>query len=138
VSASEPRARELTCPSWQCEPGATLLGVVNAGGTVGYITPALEVDEDFVARAHRGRTPERRFRFAGPCVEGRCRHWTGERCGVIDEVMSTPDPPAVESLPRCSIRSNCRWFDQAGADACRVCPFVVTDLRKLEAETINT
>ena len=91
MAACESTDDGLTCPSSNCEPGATLLGVVNSDGTVGYITPALEIDEQFVARARAGRPPERRFRFAGPCVESRCHHWTGERCGVIDEVMSTPD-----------------------------------------------
>ena len=130
--------RELTCPSWQCAPGATLLGVVNPDGTIGYVTPALEVDGEFCDRAQAGRAPERRFRFAGPCVEGRCGHWTGERCGVIDEVMRTPDRPTVDPLPRCSIRASCRWFDQRGAAACRVCPFVITDLTSLETEVDAT
>jgi hypothetical protein len=52
--------------------------------------------------------------------------------------MRTPDRPTVDPLPRCSIRANCRWFDQQGADACRVCPFVITDLTSLETEVDAT
>jgi hypothetical protein len=31
-------------------------------------------------------------------------------------------------LPRCAIRSSCRWFAQRGAEACAVCPLVVADI----------
>lgn len=120
----------LTCPSSRCEPGATLLGVVNADGTVGYISPALTIDEDFVATARRGRTPESRFRFAGPCVESGCRQWTGSSCGVIERVLEADLAEAAPdrgSLPHCSIRSSCRWFAQEGAAACAVCPLVITE-----------
>ena len=125
---------ERTCPSSSCEPGAKLIGVVNSDGTVGYVSPPLEIDVDFVEHAKRGRTPEKRFRFAGPCVEGRCAQWTGSRCGVIDTVLTTPDrPQAPERLPHCGIRSTCRWYAQSGAEACAVCPLVVTDLREPQA-----
>ncbi len=133
-SAAEPAqdAAGLACPSSRCEPGATLLGVIEVDGTVGYITPRLTIDEDFVERARRGRKPESRFRFSGPCVEAGCRQWTGSRCGLIDRVLDAglehPHPEAERGgLPQCSIRSSCRWFDQAGAEACRVCPLVITD-----------
>ncbi|HEX8646546.1 MAG TPA: hypothetical protein VF715_06570 [Thermoleophilaceae bacterium] len=130
-TSSAPDDPERTCPSSSCEPGAKLIGVVGADGTVGYVSPPLEIDADFVERARRGRTPEKRFRFAGPCVEGRCAQWTGSRCGVIDTVLTTPDrPSAPERLPHCGIRSSCRWYAQSGAEACAVCPLVVTDLRE--------
>jgi hypothetical protein len=125
-------SEERTCPSSRCEPGATLLGVVNSDGTVGYVTTPLTIDEDFVATANEGRTPERRFRFAGPCVEGRCQQWTGSRCGVIDKVLDMPTDnlPDAAGLPKCSVRTTCRWYAQSGAAACRVCPYVITDLRE--------
>ena len=131
-SGTEAGTRELSCPSARCEPGATLLGVVQADGTVGYITPGLTIDDDFVATARQGRAPEKRFRFAGACVESGCKQWTGTRCGVIDRVLEADLEPAEpvagrSSLPHCSIRSACRWFAQSGADACRVCPLVITD-----------
>ena len=127
---SEDGGRRLTCPSARCEPGATLLGVVEADGTVGYITPRLTVDEAFVEQASRGRAPEKRFRFAGACVESGCAQWTGSRCGVIDRVLEgglLDDGANAQGLPHCSIRSSCRWFAQSGAEACGVCPLVITD-----------
>ncbi|MFB2972660.1 hypothetical protein ACE1CD_27180 [Aerosakkonema sp. BLCC-F183] len=36
----------------------------------------------------------------------------------------------VERLPRCQIRSNCRWWKQEGRAACRRCPQVVTTVYK--------
>jgi hypothetical protein len=139
-------APERSCPSARCEPGATLLGIVNGDGTVGYITPPLQIDDQFVQRVKQGRDPEKRFRFAGTCVEGGCKQWTGSRCGVIDRVLAAgvaPAAPAGEdagaraSLPQCAIRSTCRWFAQSGADACRVCPLIATDLTESRAETAD-
>jgi hypothetical protein len=92
----------------------------------------MTVDEDFVAVARRGRSPEKRFRFAAPCVEDRCVQWTGSRCGVIDTVLTAdglPEARGTAGRSRCPIRSSCRWFAQSGLDACAVCPVVVTDCR---------
>jgi hypothetical protein len=127
------RRQTVLCPSARCEPGATVIGVVGADGKVGYVRPRVEIDEDFVKRARGGRTPERRFRFAQPCVESGCRHWTGARCGVIDAAINLDPPPAAE-LPRCSIRAQCRWFSQSGVPACRVCPLVVTRVGPAEVD----
>jgi hypothetical protein len=121
----------LLCPSARCEPDSILLGVVMSDGRVGYLRPEQRIDADFVAAAHGGRAPEKRFRFAQPCVEGRCSHWTGSRCGVIQNVLESVEGrvAACESrpLPRCTIRPRCRWFAEHGTRACAVCPLVVTE-----------
>lgn len=121
-----------TCPSAACEPGAILLGLVDAGDRVGYLSPPLRIDEEFVSRARRGRSPEKRFRFAAPCVEAGCRQWSDGRCGVIDEVLASAEAVALAepgALPRCAIRSSCRWYAQVGREACEVCPLIITDCR---------
>jgi hypothetical protein len=117
------------CPSGKCEPGAKLLGIIQADGTVGYLGDPIEIDGDFSDRAHRGRTPERRFRFVNPCAECGCRQWTGTRCGVIDKVLTELEGSETEQLPKCGIRPHCRWFKQNGAAACAVCSLVITDTR---------
>jgi hypothetical protein len=125
-----------TCPSGRCEEGATLLGIVGPDGILGYVAPPMTIDADFVSRARRGRTPESRFRFAEPCAEGRCAQWTGDRCGLIDELLESPGGSAAarerptDRLPRCGIRGSCRWFAQRAADACRICPLVVRTPRE--------
>ena len=119
------------CPSYSCQPGAILLGIVMRDGRVAFSSDQLIINEEFVQIAHEGRTPEKRFRFGGQCVQNGCRQWTGERCGVIDKITETANIN-VESaaLPECSIRSECRWFYQRGAEACAVCPEIVTDSRE--------
>ena len=124
--------RPVLCPSGRCEPGALLLGIVGPDGVVGYLPHQVTVDEAFVERAQQGRTPEARFRFAEPCVSGRCANWAadaagGGRCGVIDQVVHSPHarPAGDRPLPRCSIRARCRWFAQSQAQACASCPLVV-------------
>lgn len=121
---------DLLCPSAPCEPGALLLGLVGGDGRVGYLRPALEIDEDFIAKALSGRTPEKRFRFAQPCRESGCQHWGDGRCGVAD--AATESDEGEGALPACAIRPRCRWFAQSGASACRNCPTVVTDVTSSE------
>jgi len=124
-------SRPLLCPSSRCTAGARLIGIVQQNGTVTFTPDDLRIDEDFVRIAEQGRKPESRFRFAGPCQRAHCAQWAGERCGVIDLVLSQAPEAAVQSslaLPNCSIRSKCRWFDQSGAAACRACPLVITEI----------
>ena len=122
-----------TCPSARCEKDAALFGIVGHDGVVGFITPPIRIDQDFTEAAHHGPPPEGRFRFAQQCVEGHCQQWTGSRCGLIDQVLLSPEGATLlerssrsnGALPRCAIRRTCRWFAQAGTKACAVCPFVV-------------
>jgi hypothetical protein len=117
-----------TCPSARCETGATLLGIVNAAGEVSLLGNTMAIDETFVQTAQTGRSPEQRFRFANKCVKSGCTQWTGTRCGVIDNVLNQIEEKYwKENLPSCAIRPTCRWFSQSGADACRVCTYVITD-----------
>ena len=119
----------LQCPSARCEEGATLLGVVQPDGSVAHLPQPLVVDSRFVELASRGRAPEKRFRFGNSCKESGCRQWRDGRCGVVDDVVSRLHALAEPGrLPRCSLRPQCRWFRQSGAEACAVCRFVVTDL----------
>lgn len=134
TATARPAAPRL-CPSARCEPGATLLGVVGADGRVGYLTPAMVIDESFVARVRdHAAPPESRFRFAQPCVEGGCHHWTGDACGLIGrvrralaDVEEAPVAAMPPAAPRCSIRHACRWFAQDGLAACQACPLVITE-----------
>jgi hypothetical protein len=130
---------QVLCPSARCQEGAYVVGIVGPDGTVGYLSPLLQVDGNFAAAAHVGRAPEGRFRFAQPCVESGCVNWEGARCGVIDRAMVAKSQAEANlgelnsGLPRCSIRRWCRWFGQAGADACVTCPLVITDTPKRPA-----
>jgi hypothetical protein len=139
------RLGSALCPSSRCEDGATLIGIVLPSGRVAFSSSRLEVDEEFVNIARAGRSPEKRFRFASACAKHGCRQWSNERCGVIDRlidqrVSSEPlvaqpksepleAPRSDAALPACSIRSECRWFQQAGREACVICPDVITDMR---------
>jgi hypothetical protein len=120
------------CPSARCEPGALLLGIVGSNGRVGMIVPPLPIDAAFVDQAAMGRMPEKRFRFAGRCVEGDCLYWTGDRCGVIETALTVLDDQARSEashpLRACGIRHACRWFSQQGRNACSVCPLIVTEV----------
>jgi hypothetical protein len=118
------------CPSATAAPGNLLLGVVGEDGTVAILPEPLTIDKAFLDVAHRGRSPEERFRFAGACHKGACKQWATGRCTVIDRAIATtrPPEPSIDLLPECAIRGNCRWYTQSGATACHACPLVVTDV----------
>ena len=120
------------CPSALARPDAALIGVVQADGTVALLGRPLPATAAFLAEARRGREPERRFRFAAPCVEAECRQWTGGRCGVIDRVVGALGPEAdagAEGARPCGIRRRCRWHAQIGPAACEGCRLVITETR---------
>jgi hypothetical protein len=120
---------ELLCPSGRCASGSQLIGIVGSDGRLGYVTPPLEVDANFVEISKRGRAPESRFRFAEPCLGQTCQHWADNECGLIGRLSAGAGNQLALSeeseLPRCGIRSRCRWFSQRGREACGVCPLVV-------------
>lgn len=124
----------IMCPSNRCKPGSKLLGVREADGKVSLLPEALPIDEHFIESVSGGEVnPEQRFRFTNKCVEGGCAQWTGKGCGVIDQLVQYLEQiPDQETLPRCSIRPVCRWYLQKGADACRICPYVVTDITEFD------
>lgn len=126
----EDRDEPLACPSAPAQPGAALLAIVGSDGRLAHVSPPIPVDEAFVATASRHGAPEARMRFTAPCLEAGCAQWTGSSCGVIEQVLATgvhEDQPT--RLPRCDIRSGCRWYRQEGGAACRACPLVLTDGR---------
>lgn len=86
------------------------------------------MSREFLAIAATGHAPETRFRFSSACIQSACKQWADGGCslpGRLAALISTAEAPA-SPLPQCSIRAQCRWFEQRGADACRVCPVVAT------------
>jgi hypothetical protein len=37
-------------------------------------------------------------------------------------------PTVVSAIPACVLRAQCRWWHQEGAEACKRCPQVVTEM----------
>lgn len=140
---SRERSEGLVCPSGRCAVGSKLIGIVGSDGRLGYVTPPLEVDANFIEVSKRGRPPESRFRFSEPCLGQNCGHWTDNECGLIGRMCASADNQQGvvhddAELPSCAIRSECRWFSQRGREACAVCPLVVRipRLPRAEAERI--
>jgi len=123
----KPDKSSLMCPSARCESGAVLIGMVRPDSTVGHIPQRMEVDADFVKTANSDGLAETRFRFASPCVKAGCSQWKNNQCGVVEDAADELADMQTKTLPKCSIRKDCRWFKQRAAEACRVCSFVVTD-----------
>ena len=112
------------CPSAPLYEGSKLLGVVT-GETVALLSAPMEVDDVFIKAANKGKAAEEKFRFVNKCMKSGCEQWTGESCGVIKRVLNSMEEKLVEDgIPDCSIRSHCRWHQQEGYSACKVCTIV--------------
>ena len=123
--------RRILCPSARshCQ-GAQVFGVV--GGTadapeVAYLpTPQLVTDE--LLQLSGPVRPGEVFRIAAPCACSGCGHFAPEasQCRLVEKVVQWL-PTVVDKLPPCSIRPECRWWQQEGKAACVRCPQVVTE-----------
>ena len=118
------------CPSAQ--PGMTgsvVLGIVGGSAAepqVGYLVGSLPVTDEILAIAAPVK-PTEVFRFAAPCAGSNCQHYDGVDCRLAKRVIHLL-PAVVDVLPACSIRRDCRWWQQEGKAACLRCPQVVTEM----------
>lgn len=122
------------CPSHRCKLGSSLLGIRQGNGTIAILPQALSIDEDFIDKVKQHPIPpEQRFRFTNKCIDKGCRQWNGKGCDVVERVVSFLNIiPQNKELPKCSIRNKCRWFVQKGLDACKICPYVLTEITEEE------
>lgn len=118
------------CPSADCKENVILIGIVKENGRIQFISrDKIFIDKEFVHIANLGRKPEKRFRFADTCMTHGCKQWAEGRCGVIDKAIQLlPHEYESSELPACSIRDQCRWYEQLGAKARAVCPEIITDM----------
>ncbi|MFN6526294.1 nitrogen fixation protein [Nostoc sp. ChiSLP03a] len=112
-------------PEWQ---DSVVFGVV--GGTVteprvAYLKHPQPVTDELIAKASPV-TPTEIFRTAAPCATKGCQHFDGKDCRLAMRVVENL-PKVVDDLPPCSIRRDCRWWQQEGKAACMRCPQVITD-----------
>jgi hypothetical protein len=118
----------LFCPSSQPGvEGARVLGVIQQtsfGQELAYLDELLPATPEVLALAAPVQ-PTEVFRLAAKCQTSRCPHFEGTRCGLAARIVQLL-PTVVDTLPRCQIRSECRWFRQEGGAACRRCPQVST------------
>jgi hypothetical protein len=121
----------ILCPSHKCMEGSKLLGIQQIDGKMAILSKPLEINHhEFIGDELH---PERSFRFINKCASVDCHQWKHGKCSIAQQLgQSFIDKN--ESVPDCSIRSQCRWFKQEGIDICRLCPRVVTDVN---AEQVN-
>ena len=118
------------CPSAQpVAESSVVLGVINGtpdGPRISYLEKPLAATEDILSLT--GSVPPTEvLRIGAPCAGHDCRHYDGSTCRLVTRVVQLL-PPVVDALPPCSIRLECRWWQQEGKAACLRCPQVVTDI----------
>ena len=114
-------------PDWQ---DAKVFGVV--GGTsdtpaTAYLNTPAPVTAELLKLAEPV-APAEVFRFAALCACSACDHYSEaqSKCRLVEKTERWV-PIVSESLPVCSIRAECRWWQQEGRAACMRCPQVVTN-----------
>jgi hypothetical protein len=116
------------CPSAQPGmPDCRILGVVQRDRPkplVLYLKEVLAATDEVLAMAAPLK-PTDVFRLAATCAEEGCPHFDGADCRLARRVVQLL-PRAVDQLPPCNIRKDCRWHAQEGRDACLRCPEIST------------
>ena len=116
------------CPSAQPGmPDCRVLGLVQWEGAsprLEYLNEHVPATPEVLALAAPLK-PTEVFRLAATCAEDRCPHFDGTDCRLATRIVQIL-PSAVDSLPPCIIRKNCRWYTQEGGAACQRCPEVTT------------
>lgn len=132
-------ARTLFCPSAMPQmPNSIVLATVDQSSGaphephVTYLGRALPVTGDVLEQAGRDGQPTDKLRFAAPCAQSRCHHWSGSHCRVAEEVVRS-FPEVDQEPPACRLRPVCRWWEQEGVAACTRCSQVVTTDERLIA-----
>jgi hypothetical protein len=118
----------LQCPSAQ--PGMespSIFGVI--GGQAGaectsYFDARIPATDEALSITG-DVAPLKVYRIAAQCEQSKCLHFDGSDCQLARRIVQLL-PLAVDELPNCAIRPECRWFAQEGAPACRRCPQIVT------------
>jgi hypothetical protein len=107
--------------------GSMVFGVVSGTAEeplVAWIERPVPVTDELLALT--GPVPPTQvLRIAAPCQEQACCHFDGTDCRLATRLVQLL-PPAVDALPPCRIRADCRWFTQEGSAACQRCPRIVT------------
>ena len=119
--------KQAWCPSGDPSlPETVVLGVQSyERGELTYLAEPIAAAEA-LEMVPEGVAPTRILRFASHCSTG-CSHRDGPDCTLIKRIMAIPAAePGTTSVPRCHLRSHCKWWDQVGVEACQRCPAVST------------
>jgi hypothetical protein len=131
--------KRLMCPSAQPEmDDSVVLGVLEdtpEGKRLAWIEEPQPVTPQLLSLT-REVDPRNIFRFAARCEENRCVHFDGKDCQLATRIVQIL-PRAVEVLPPCSIRPECRWYQQEGKAACHRCPEVITHFDNTSAQMLE-
>jgi hypothetical protein len=125
------------CPSAQPGmEGCRVLGVVQRDGPtplLQYLNETVPATPEVLAMSAPLKATEV-FRLAATCAEHHCPHFDGTDCRLATRIVQIL-PAAVEALPPCIIRKDCRWYSQEGGAACKRCPVITTATYDVSPET---
>jgi hypothetical protein len=114
----------------------TVLGVVQHDGpkpVLLYLKTPVAATPGVLAMAAPLK-PTEVFRLSATCAEHTCPHYDGTDCRLASRIVDMV-APAVDALPPCIIRKDCRWYSQEGSAACLRCPEITTVTYDLSPET---
>ena len=120
-------AEIMDCPSAPlADPNARVFGVVQGvdAPRVHYLQSPIPVSDDLL-KLNESLHLSVVVRAAAPCAEDLCRHHSQGSCQLATRIVK--DLPEVSSaIPKCGLRSSCKWWSEQGVAACHRCPQVAT------------
>jgi len=119
---------QLDCPSAQPDmDGARPYGIICGSPQktrIAFFKRSVQAQFDWRTRFADSEATKV-LRFAARCEQGRCSHYSGDRCSLGRRVAEEL-PAVVDKAPSCLVRASCRWHAEQGLAACFRCPQVVT------------
>nr|MBB6141726.1 hypothetical protein [Mucilaginibacter sp. X5P1] len=124
------KSKLFLCPSSAVSEGSRILGVKQQDGTIGILPIPIKLNHDFNQNCiSQNINPIEHFRFVNNCIDSKCRQWINNKCSITAKALSVLNMiPIEEHLPKCGIRSDCRWYKQERASACKFCKYIITDM----------
>ena len=123
----------LLCPSAQFDgEGANVFGIVGGdqhNRRIIYLKSAIPATTIDIS-TFEGVPPGEVVRSAAPCAKSGCDHHSKEtsQCTLVQRIVADV-APNVESLAYCAIRTQCVWWAQEQAEACKRCSLIVREDR---------
>jgi hypothetical protein len=116
-----------SCPSAPFKKGHSIFAKFD-GEKMSFLKTLIKIDNEIIETETRSRE-KTDIRATMPCVTKECINWNGKRCTVPEQMNYFLDQlEDISLVSNCPIQKSCRWYEQDGEKACKICPLIKTKL----------
>lgn len=111
----------IRCPSASIDRADGIIAVVRDNRGMEFLDKPIPIG--LIERRYiKGLQAHELMRLTAQCHEQACGNWEG-RCKVPDilDKLRIAEHTVTTDKPKCSIRNDCRWYFERGAEVCQSC-----------------